>query len=745
MTRRWLIVGLSALVALALAIGFGVTRMRSTTRSTAPAARAVAPVAPASRAAVSRSELAGTAVRAADHLPVAGALVTITRVDTLDPDEPALVASTARDGAWRIELAPGTYWVAATAPGLWARHDPIVVPAGGRVDGIELALVAGARLRGTVTDVLGGPVGGARIAVRAVVTRKADTPELVTIANERGEYELAIGAGVFVATASHDDYTHASHRVAVDGDRTLDFTLTPGGVIRGVVVTSSGDPVPRAKLEARGGHTQARTGAVSAIADDDGRFELRGLGSGSIAVTALGHGVASREPVVVALGFGEQADDVRVVVDPARSISGRVVRGSEPVAGARVIALSVSTSRVIAALGPTATDGRFEIVGLRPGDYRLAALGDALALGPTVTLGDATVTDAIVELGRGVTIAGRVEPAGIATIALRPRDPKPGVIAALPALLAHAESDASGTFVLRDVVPGAYTLVATMADGRTGEVALDAARDQRDLVVALAARATLVGRVVDPRGAPVAGVRVVALSSELAPSPPNAITDATGAFRLVGLALGTIALAVKDDQGVLATDGKPLAIAGAGEHTVTLVAEARDAELHGTVVDAAHRPVADVWVTARQVGGRDVPIPGEPSATLATPPVLTDEHGAFTITGLRHARYEVAAETATGSARAIGLGTAGSAVTLVLANVTAIEGRVTSRGAPVEQFELACRGPAVRITHHVEARDGRFTVPQASAGMYTCTATTAAGTATRTFVVPSASPIELAL
>ncbi len=114
--------------------------------------------------------IGGTVVRKSDGAPVAGAVIALAsahselRAPALD-DETVVVTSDAK-GAWTARpLLAGTYAVSATAPGYTsATASGIALAAGEQRTGVALVLEAGnPTLRGTVADIGGGPIAGARI------------------------------------------------------------------------------------------------------------------------------------------------------------------------------------------------------------------------------------------------------------------------------------------------------------------------------------------------------------------------------------------------------------------------------------------------------------------------------------------------------------------------------------------------------------------------------------------------------
>ncbi|HTL32252.1 MAG TPA: carboxypeptidase-like regulatory domain-containing protein, partial [Kofleriaceae bacterium] len=286
---------------------------------------------------------------------VAGATVALVPTglaSDLIGDSAPLVATTDASGAWSIEnVPPGDYVGSASASGFLPMNTTrIAIAAGENHAGIDMSLEAGGGLvRGIVSDYDGKPIGGARVEA-------SDGSEMhapcVVLTGADGKYELSLPDGKHWFTVGKDDFTrtHESVEVEVEGQvvskpQSVDFKLVRGGTIRGVVVArATGKPVPGAIVDASKGPDPYWHG--QAIAGDDGTFILPGASDGVVSLEAFADGVASAQPMHVGVGIGEQIDGVRVLVDPAASICGRVVaKGTRNgIAGANVLATSAGGS-----------------------------------------------------------------------------------------------------------------------------------------------------------------------------------------------------------------------------------------------------------------------------------------------------------------------------------------------------------------------------------------------------------------
>ncbi|MDX2086246.1 MAG: carboxypeptidase regulatory-like domain-containing protein [Kofleriaceae bacterium] len=720
------------------------------------------------RAKLGPAKLAGRVTRKADGSPVAGATVAIAAGDPVPKflmakESPTLVTTTDANGAWKVErVTPGAYRIAATAKGLLPGQLPkLVVAAGEDRRDLDLALVAGGALvSGTVTDVGGGPIADARVtAVRSGIRELQAPADFVAVTGPDGRYELTLPPGELRLTASHDDYADGSQGIELGKEpMTVDFSLVPGATIRGqVVARDSGKPVSGGLIRAEGNGRGLGGGDGFASVDEQGAFVLRGLSSGELELSALGPGYASETPTIVTIGIGEQLDDVKVLVDHAYSISGRVVRKGKPDDGLTGIVLgafSIASQAFGFSIDPSDSDGAYKIVGLKKGSYNMFAFGEGSVpdVGTPVEIVDRDLDNVIVELDAGVTISGRVEPAAQdVSMSLEPTGPIgfANMFEAAKAIVVHADTDATGAFVLHNVPAGSFTLHANSEDGRKGSQLLVVAQiDQSGVVVKLEQRASVSGRVVDTSGKPAAGVRVVAQATKKDDGPTfsfngrrdGVTTRNDGSFTIVGLEAGEYTVSAQDgdafrDRGTADKDKTSKAIqtvtlaATEAKTGITLTVEARDGVIRGSVIAPDGKPAADAWVTASL---EVKPLDGVPARFARfggdrSEPVLTNADGQFVITRLRKGSFTVEVEGPKGTSRAEKPGVKpGDSVTIKLVSFASLNGKVTVGGQPVTKYTIACNGPK-DAKKHVEAADGTYTLERLAAGSYECDVDSDAG------------------
>lgn len=230
----------------------------------------------------------------------------------------------------------------------------------------------------------------------------------------------------------------------------LEFKLTPQGVITGKVLDEEGEPVKGVDVIAfrPSGHGRARStaGGAEASTNDLGEFRIPELGPGTylLAADRPAPGVetsrpksgqpeegyvptfypgatelASAVPVEVAAGQEVSGRDIQMRKTQVYRLRGEVVNAVTAQLERNIQLLLVPREPSEAMLGFTRgsarvkPDGTFEIRGVLPGSYHLAALGRK-ERGPEIVgrlpveVGKSDVEGLIVSVGEGVDVTGSV-------------------------------------------------------------------------------------------------------------------------------------------------------------------------------------------------------------------------------------------------------------------------------------------------------------------------------------------------
>jgi RNA polymerase sigma factor (sigma-70 family) len=374
--------------------------------------------------------LRGRVVDAQQKLPISGAEVGMSWTF----ERP--VRTNAAGEFELLGCAPGAMLaVGARADGFAARV--VNLRNGALPERLEIVLDAGRRLSGRLLDQRGAPIADAYVAAMASMFANdaqeidwcrthsdADGKFLIVGLRSDLRHGLIVrreGLGAVLYDLPDDELA----RSAIDLG---DLVLAPMASVRGVVVDKQGKPMVDQKVTLHGANADRhRFGTLpeglesyaeekSARTDDLGRFSFADLAAGHYKVES--NVKTSNRSVEVELDVtaGARVEDVRLVLDPGLAISGSV----RDVAGERipgVVYVSVDPEQAGDVDGADVrcdTDGRFRVLGLAPGTYRITAR--AYNLGPrTQRLAEAHESsvaagreDVELRLVRAVTVGGRV-------------------------------------------------------------------------------------------------------------------------------------------------------------------------------------------------------------------------------------------------------------------------------------------------------------------------------------------------
>ncbi len=343
-------------------------------------------------------------------------------------------------------------------------------------------------------------------------------------------------------------------------------TMTAGAIVRGRV-TVEGQPVavPQAVVTLEFGAAFADLAlrslpgyerGLAVAVDATGVYELRQAPCrGVVRIAAVAPGFARVTKTNLTLS-SEHPTTVDFALPPGLAIAGQLVDAAgAPVAGARVEAWA-SNGRSDPLTGQSDGDGRFEVLGMRTGTFRLRvrARGFCDADVAEVTAGRRDVQVQLVPRGR--VLARVVAPTGEVlrryTLAVRrivgAAPDQLGLVPDVPERLVDLDPP-SDRVLVEDLPAGTFQL-QVVADGYAKsrsarfDITPGAAAEPVVVEVALTLGATLTGRVLDEDGRPVAGALVTAQADGADPANP--------VYRMLGPA---VALAATERTVTTAADG----------------------------------------------------------------------------------------------------------------------------------------------------------------------------------------------
>ncbi len=399
----------------------------------------------------------------------------------------------------------------------------------------------------------GTAVAGAAILLKGTQVASTDSDGAFSIPASSGYAEVAVIADGFVRAEIDDLYPPL--------DEPLTFELEAARSLSGTVVDAAGEPVgdviirpvdEDGELTAAYVHQWHSIQPTTPVTGPDGRFHLTELPEGAVWIELVGRTAAmSRAATVIAGPFGPGDEDVRIVTEPARRLTGRVI-DSDGNAVERIELLleplAEGRSRGARKRHVILRDGAFDFTGLLVAEYELAVVPRrSSGLQPTRVEIDAEQTSLEITLDRAATISGKIvwssgQPYDSADLYLRPLDDV-GDEGIEWDRSVEADDDGSFRFFVRGGIRYAIELdrwqnelvLQGGDDVRAGQSEVQlVVRRRRDPATEAAREAgELRGTVVGRSSALVHGASVQLLTSERATAWTT--TDADGVFVIGGL------------------------------------------------------------------------------------------------------------------------------------------------------------------------------------------------------------------
>jgi len=359
------------------------------------------------------------------------------------------------------------------------------------VNTLDLIFPPGHEVTGQVVDEAGRPEEGARVTLENAL---GAWQEYRALSGEDGSFRLSpVADGEYALRAEKDAYAsfRLSEPVVVSGGPVgdLEVRLARGGSITGRITGLDFEELAEVEIWVRKGE-EGKPGQVNY----EGRYEVSHVASGDWLVRAsLRDG--SRQAVkrvTLMPGDDEVSCDLEFGVD--LTLSGRVIYGEEPLAGAHVSLRGhdVAAERSVA----TDHEGRFLLRDLKPGTYRLQAGSSRLGFTHSQELDLFSDRDLLIEIAsariRGKVVeASSSAPIPEAWVEMRRMA---GADDAEAAFLIALGTEAGGSFSIPRVTPGRYRLSARKDGYAAHEQMLEVypGADRDDLRLALSRTAGLV-------------------------------------------------------------------------------------------------------------------------------------------------------------------------------------------------------------------------------------------------------------
>lgn len=618
------------------------------------------------------------------------------------------------DDAGRFEIdavTPGRQRLIASARGfipppiLRGRAGLLTTVVAGQVrDGLVLRLQrGGSEVRGTVYDITGGTVAGARVFSEAALT----------LTDDEGRFSLWLDARSFVVIQVRaEGYAHATISEHRPAGRELEVLLHPEVVMIGRVITAAtGEPVADVAVLASAPWGLALGGTTDGQArvrtDADGRFRFSGLRSGRYKPEVRSGRYRGVARASVLLTLGVEPAEVVILVHPARQLSGRVIEAGDGEACEFGSVTIHDFSGAIVEHAIADSSGAIAVGGLLPGPYTLDVKCNQTTPSShvTVDLAEQDLLDAVweVETPSGRAIRGRVLDSSGRGVALayvtgELREPEDSGTKAM----ARAVSKADGTFEILDLPPGTYNFYRVEAEGmaepsESTTVTLARDRDTNGVEIVLPDAGALRIRVRDASGNPVPDTEIMVGKGKggsihkSTPSSEWLIDPCTpGSYHVKVFRAGVGGRAGPDDPS-RAEQGEPVEVVAGETAELTLIATARNEVIAGLVRTTDGDPVADaaVWALSSETfidwGGRET----HPEVARTA----TDIDGRFTLDNLELGTYSIHARSHAGIEHSReGVASGSKSVTVELPREASLAGRVEVHdGDPPSRFTISIK------------------------------------------------------
>jgi hypothetical protein len=537
--------------------------------------------------------VSGTVRSASTSKPVAGICVSLTSSSANGDVNVFGVTNTA--GAYDLEQIPtGTYYVefsggcgntGSYSPQAYDNANeflpqPIAVTAGQNVTGIDAAMQPGATIAGTVKSQAGRGLSGICVFASSLSNQGQGTSKdgRYTVANLLpGQYQVSFvsgcGSNADLATVSFGSQSNPPVVSAPPGTTSgIDAVLPVAGNVGGQILTRSGRHVaacvaviPTAVL------TSGQPFSIAEV-QQVGSYEYTNLRSGTYVVnfdpgcfspsTYASQWYKDRPSLAgaarVRVRAGHTLTGISSALVKGGSITGRVITGGKPVNGVCVYAQSTDQFLNFAQT-TTNKAGQYNLTGLNSGRYEMefypcdegsATLAETLLPRLVTVRAPRATTGVNAAMALGGDISGTVlggspataqpdlcveaeETSGLAVNTGTTGTNGEFTITNLPA--GNYQVDIGGCGVVSNVAPQWYQDAPTSAHATV--VPVSGGKVTALASVTLSTNGAVTGIVTGPNHAALAGVCATA-SSPLLAQPVVAVSGASGAYSLLGLAPG---------------------------------------------------------------------------------------------------------------------------------------------------------------------------------------------------------------
>lgn len=400
-------------------------------------------------------------------------------------------------------LKAGRYGVSARTNAAATAWKDVVLAESQRLDGVLLEMATGATIRGTVSGLPGGKVGG----VRVFASTKDYSDSAAT--GDDGRFTFRdVPSGVVRLQASTPFPAMRSTTKNLDvpeGATEVPVEIVFEGNSRLAGRVTRGDkPLPSAFVSATPDPPSATGGRASDQTDEDGRYSIEGLADGNYQVRVSGQSANYRRDFTVS---GDTNGDIAL---PTLAISGIVTDAgsNEPIPGAFIQA-ETGQERTGVPARYTETDSRgfYSLEDLDSGNYQITARKEGYQLKTLPVSVASAPSELNVSLTRGAGLTIRAAD-GLTGIPLRSVTALAYTGSGSLAFTGSVSLDAEGKGEISSLTPGSYSLYLFSAGYASRSYPVTVPSPMLSIAMTPGGRvevrtdAPFTGRLVDAAGAP---------------------------------------------------------------------------------------------------------------------------------------------------------------------------------------------------------------------------------------------------
>ncbi|MFC7370131.1 beta strand repeat-containing protein [Fictibacillus iocasae] len=604
--------------------------------------------------------------------PIPGAFVEVLNVN----DQVVATATASAGGTYTINsLAPGTYRVRFSATNFGTVIIGATVTAGATTTvNAQLPPNPGS-LSGTVTD---SQTGAVLVGASVRVVDSQGTTVATRVTNASGTYFVAsLQPGSYTVIFGQDGYASQTIGAIITSGVTTTVNAAlrrEAGILNGTVTTVTGTAIPNANVQV----FQNNTLIAATTTNSSGFYEINNLAPGVYIVDASAATFVTQQ-------LGATINDLQTTVlnfqleGSPGTLTGTVRSSGGALLPGTAITVTNNLGQIVAN-AVTDSFGSYTIGGLLAGNYVVTAslssfqtgINGAIITQGGTTVSDFTLSPSPVSITGTITNAQTGTPISGANVQVRVLDIN-GVV------IATASSNPSGVYLVDQLPPGTYTVVASAVDFQTSSGSVTVAAGQQGVV----------DLALEPNPGRIQGLIFDATNNQPIPGASVSVTDNNGFL---------VTTTVTDSFGNYTADGLP-----PGFYIVVAIAASYQNGFTGANVFAGATTAASIGLQPNpgSIGGTITPgISGTlvelyTNDNIFVASIVTDNTGNYRFDNLAVGNYNVIASAPNFSTERAGAFVQSDQLTTV--NLTLTPNPATILGQVVDNTGTPIPNATVRV------------------------------------------------